>query len=179
MNSVGLANISFPVYRLGLIEPMHEAGISFYFLAKDINYSDAEYQIQVVDDKTRPEPTLAMRRLHLKDAGVTLFALRRAIFFIGDLVKLAKANLWFIDANGLIFQYEKTRKVPLVYKKVKKIIPMPAGGAIIEVEGLAERFKTLFVPSMDQKYAGLLLLDKAHILYGLYDAEYKNTQRAI
>lgn len=178
MNSVGLANIAFPVYRLGLNKPSHDNGVSFYFLGKDIKYSDAEYKIQILDDKNRPEPTLALRRLHLKDVGVTLFTLKRAIFFIGDLIKTAKSGVWFIDSAGLVFEYQKTRNVPLVYKKITKIIPMPAGGAIIEVENLTQRFKTLFLPATP-RYAGLLLVDRAHILYGVYDEAYKNTKRAI
>jgi hypothetical protein len=179
MNSVGLANIVFPVFKLGKIKPMQEHGISFYLLGRDIEYSDAQYQILVVDDKNLPEPTLALRRLKLKCTDAHLFNLKQAIFFIGDLIKIAKNSIWFIDSSGLIFQYEKSRRVPLVYKPIKKITNIVTGGAIVEVVGLSERFKLLFAPKDDEKYAGLLVLDRAHLLYGLYDKEYKNTMRAI
>lgn len=179
MNSVGLASIAFPVFRLGKSKPMQENGISFYLLGKDIDYSDAQYQVLIVDDKNLPEPTLSLRRLRLKAQDVHLFNLKQAIFFLGDLIKVARNGIWFIDSNGLVFQYEKTRRVPLVYKPIKQIINIVTGGAIVEVVGLSERFKLLFAPKDDEKYAGILILDRSHILYGLYDKQYKNTMRAV
>lgn len=169
----------FPVFRLGKSKPMQEHGISFYLLGKDIEYSDAQYQVLIVDDKNLPEATLSLRRLRLKTTDTHLFNLKQAIFFIGDLIKIAKNGVWFIDSSGLVFQYEKSRRVPLVYKPIKKITNIVTGGAIVEVVGLSERFKLLFAPKDDEKYAGLLVLDRSHILYGLYDKEYKNTMRAV
>lgn len=179
MNNIELSNIAFPVFKIGKNKPLFENNIYFYVLGKDLEYSDAEYKILVLDDKNKSGETLALRRLQLKAEGVELYGLSKAIFFLGDLIKLAKKNVWFVDSMGYVFEYEKTKRVPLVYKKIKSITPITTGGALIEVEGLSERFKTLFAPMYDEKYAGLLVMDKAHILYGLYDAAYKNTYRAV
>lgn len=179
MNNIELSNIAFPVFKIGKNKPLFENNIYFYILGKDLAYSDAEYKVLVVDDKNQPGETLAQRRLQLRASGAEVYNLSKAIFFLGDLVKLAKKNIWFIDSLGYVFEYEKTRRVPLVYKKIKSINNIQTGGALVEVEGLSERFKTLFAPMHDQKYAGLLVLDKAHILYGLYDQAYKNTYRAV
>ncbi len=179
MNSLELANIAFPVFRIGKAKPHFENNTYFYILGKDTDYSDAEYKVLVLDDRNAAGDTLAARRLMLKAQGTELYGLNKAIFFLGDLIKLAKKNTWFIDSKGSVFEYEKTRRVPLVYKKIKSITNIVTGGAIIEVDGLSERFKTLFAPTNNETHAGLLVLDKAHILYGLYTQEYKTTNRAV
>lgn len=179
MHNAKLSDISFPVYRIGKNAPVVDNGVSFFILGKDTKYSDAEYQVLIIDDKNIPQPTLALRRLELLKTEERLFNIKQGIFFIGDLIKLAKKNMWFIDATGLIFQYEKSKKVPLIFVRIKTVHKIPTGGAIIEVHGLSERFKVLFAPINDEKYAGLLCLGNSHILYGLYDQQYTNTTRAV
>lgn len=174
-----LSKISFPVYKIGINKPTVEDGVTFFIYGKDTKYSDAEYMIEVVDDTNVPGTNLATRRLHLISNNTKLFKLKIAIFFLGDLIKLAKSNLWFIDSKGFLFQYKKSIKVPLVFSKIKNIIPINTGGSIIEVEGIATRFKTLLAPNDDQRYAAILHWNNAYILYGLYDQKYKNTHRYI
>jgi hypothetical protein len=176
---VSIHNISFPIFRLGITPPTTEGGVTFFLLGKDTEYSDAEYKILIIDDKNRPEPSLALRRLAMKNEGTTLYNLKQAIFFISDLVKLAKGNTWFIDKEGQIFNYQKTERVRLVYKRISKITNMSSGGAIIEVEGVSSRFKTLHRPSAEQVVAGLLLVHNSYILYGLYDKIYDSSTRMI
>lgn len=175
----GLGNISFPVFRVGEKEPNHEAGVSFFLMGANTQESDAEYKLLVVDDKNRPEASLALRRLAMRGEGVSLYALNKAIFFIGDLIKLAKPTTWFIDKEGQLFQYKKSQRVPLVFRKIKRVTRLTSGGAIVEVEGFSQRFKTLFVPELGQTYAGLLLIQRSVILYGLYDQKYSDTVRAV
>lgn len=179
MNTVTLESIAFPVYRLGLNKPDTQDNVTYFLLGADTEYSDAEYKLLIVDDKSKPGDTLAKRRLGLLAEQVPLFALTRAIFFLGDLIKLAKARVWFIDANGVVFNLKKTKTVPLIFKRITRVTNIPTGGAIIEVEGLTTRFKTLFAPKLEQKYAGVLVNGMAHILYGLYEQKFSNTRRAI
>lgn len=179
MIEVGFANIAFPVFRVGVTEPQHDSGISFFLVGKDTTESTAEYNLLIIDDKNCEGADLATRRLKLKTQGVALYALNKAIFFIGDLIKLAKSATWFIDSKGQFFQYKKSRRVPLVFRRITRVTRMPSGGALIEVEGFSHRFKTLFAPTAEQTHAGILLLDKTVILYGLYDAAYDDTIRAI
>lgn len=179
MNTVALDNISFPVYRLGVNKPQTLDKVTFFLMGKDTEYSDAEYKLLIVDDKSVAGDTLAKRRLRLMSRNVGLYSLTKAIFFLGDLIKLAKRKVWFIDAEGLVFNLSKTKMVPLVFKRISKVIHIPTGGAIIEVEGLAARFKTLFAPTIEQKYAALLVDGKSHILYGLYEHKYSDTRRSI
>ena len=179
MNEIGLANITFPVYRIGVEKPSFDKGIAYYVLGKDTEYEDAQYQILVLDDKNIPHESLALRRLHLKKQGVKLYSISKAIFFISDLIKMAKARTWFITSTGEVFQYKKTLRVKLKYLPISKVMPMQNGGAIIEVKGLEQRFKTLFMPYPWQKYAGVLEYNRSIILYGLYDQEYKESYRLI
>jgi len=179
MNEINFSNIAFPVYRVGGLDPLHEDGVSFFLTGLDTTEATAEYRLLIIDDKNCVGQDLAARRLQLRKQGVQLYALKQAIFFIGDLIKLAKAKTWFIDCNGQFFQYKKSRRVPLVFRRVTRVTRIQTGGAIIEVEGFSHRFKTLFAPTTEQTHAGVLMVDRAVILYGLYDQAYDDTIRAV
>lgn len=179
MNEINFSNIAFPVYRVAGQEPQHDNGVSFFLLGTDTTEATAEYKLLIIDDKNVPGEDLAARRLELRKRKAQLYALSMAVFFIGDLVKLAKARTWFVDSTGQFFQYKKSRRVPLVFRRVTRVNRIQTGGAIIEVEGFSQRFKTLYAPTPEQTHAGLLLVDKTVILYGLYDAAYDDTIRAV
>lgn len=133
----------------------------------------------IIDDRNIDKPTLALRRLELMKQKVKLKKLGRAMFFLADFIKIATRTTWFIDSNGKVFQYKKATSSKLIFKKIKNIFPMPAGGAIIEVEGIPSRFKTLYLPPLENTYAGLLKHGMAYILYGTYSDQHKNTRRMI
>jgi len=173
-----LYDISFPVYKLGKRKPIIEEGVSF-FLSVTEKENIVTYVTQIIDDKNISQNSLAKRRLQLLKEGKKLYRLKYALFFIADLLKFTKGATWYIDSTGKIFQYSKTRRVPLVFKRIKKVISIKTGGAIIEVHGLPYRFKTLFKPLIEQKYVGLLYFDNGYILYGFYDKLYDKTTRMI
>lgn len=179
MNQIQLHNISFPVYYIGNKKPLEENKIHYFLYGKNLQFSDAEYKVKIIDDKNEPGDTLAKRRMSLISRNIKLYPLRKAIFFLQDLIKLAKSNVWFIDSLGTVFEYKKSIKVPLVFKKIKTVINIPTGGAIIEVEGISTRFKVLYIPEIDKQYAGILMYKSGYILYGLYDKKYDNTTRTI
>ena len=175
-----LSEISFPVYKLGNTKPIQHETIAFYLFVDDSDNSRAPQDVYlIVDDKAVHGENLARRRLQLQAQGVRLYKLTRAIFFIADMLKLSVGATWFIDSLGKIFEYKKTKKVPLVYKRIKKVIPLSAGGAVLEVEGIAHRFKTLYMPRLEERYVGLLKINNGYLLYGLYDKLYTATTRMI
>lgn len=176
---ISIGNIAFPVFKLGAVAPTIEDKVSFFLIGKDIEYSDAEYRMLILDDKNRPEPSFALRRLALQSEGITLYKLNKAVFFIADLVKLARGTTWFVDKDGQIFDYQKSMRCKLVFKKISRVTPIATGGAIIEVAGESTRFKTLHRPSPEMTVAGLLLIKNSYVLYGLYDRLYDNTTRMI
>lgn len=167
------------MYKIGNEMPMFENGVIFFLFGMDTEYSDAEYKMTFVDDKNRPEPTLGRRRLAMQAEGKTLKKLSSAIFFIGDFLKLAKARVCFIDSAGRVFEYKKTVTVKLVFKRITEVIRLPAGGAIICVQGMNTRFKVLFAPTDVVTHAGLLVLSNSYILYGIYTKQHKDTTRKI
>jgi len=123
--------------------------------------------------------TLGIRRLRILNKGQALQKIGRAIFFLGDLVKIAKRQSYFIDSNGKLFQYKKSMRAKLTFKRLLNVIPIATGGALLEVEGINSRFKCLFAPKTLELYVGVLEFGKSHILYGLYEQPYKSTWRMI
>lgn len=137
------------------------------------------HTFHIIDDRNIDKPTLAERRLVLMKNGAKLYNIKHAIFFIGDLIKLASVGSWFIDNNGRYFQYKKQEFAKLIFKKIVKVIPINTGGSILEVDGIPSRFKTLYAPMPHETWAGVLKLGKKFILYGLYDQQYDNTIRKL
>ena len=174
-----LSEVNFPVYRLGRHGPVIHEGIAFYVHLRECDSGPPEEVYLILDDRNIPHQSLAMRRLHLQKQNVRLFKLKTAIFFIADMLKLSVGATWFIDSSGNIFEYKKSKKVPLMFKRITKLIPIQTGGAIIEVEGVSSRFKTLFTPRLEERYAGLLKIGRGYLLYGLYDKLYTQTTRMI
>lgn len=166
---MNLNDISWPVFILGKKRPIEEESVLFYII------NDKYY---ILDDKTLEADSLAGRRLKLRVNNIQLYKLNRAIFFLGDFIKLAKKGIWFIDSTGEVFTYTKSKFVPLVCKKITKIIPS-VSCSLIEVSGLSVRFKVLFRPTMDEKYAGLLKLGAGYIFYGFYSEHFDSTVRKV
>jgi len=136
--------------------------------------------VRVVDDASIPGTTLGMRGLRLKaDPKVTLFPVRTAIYFLADLVKLAKSTTWFIDNSGRVFHYEKTTRAKLTTRKIKQVLPAAGLGCVFELQGLSSRFKAMQRPGENQHYARVLQLGMAHIFYGFCDAHKPDSWRMV
>jgi hypothetical protein len=172
--------INYPVFRLGIEKPTTIDKVSFFLRQYSSPEGETINRILIIDDKSLPEATLAKRRLIImQDKKVKLKPLGKAVFFLGDLIKLATKNTWFIDSIGNIFQYKKSISTKLIFRKIKGIFHIPSGGAVIEVEGIATRFKTLYSPKDYERYAGILLHNMGYIFYGVYDEPYSDTRRFI
>ncbi len=174
-----LNQVQFPIYHLGHDKPEREGTRVFYTYEVQLSDGDVYVKHLVVDDTSVPGNSLAMRRLQLKNIGIDLAKLRHAVFFLGDMIKLSKGGTWFIDSNGYVFEYRKTKRVPLVFKNISQIIPIKTGGAIVEVQGVGTRFKVLHAPNPQIKYAGLLLVGTGYLLYGLYEDKLMDTVRMV
>jgi hypothetical protein len=175
---MNLLEISWPVFRLGEHKPVVEDNLVYY--SKE--YVDKEslttkIGLRIVDDKSVQGATLGLRRLTI--AGARLFPIRQAMYFLGDLIKIAKQTTWFIDNSGKVFQYRKSSRAKLTAHKIKKVLPLEGMGAIIEVDGLPQRFKCMYAPKPDQYYAGILRWGLGYILYGFYDEQFKATHRLV
>jgi hypothetical protein len=108
-----------------------------------------------------------------------LYPIGTAIYFLQDVIKLAKSTTWFIDSHGQLFQHKKTRRAKLATHRLKQVFPAQGIGCILEVEGLAERFKSLQVPQDTELYAGILSYSGKNLLYGYYSEPIKPTWRLV
>ncbi len=175
-----MSQVSFPVYRLTKNKPENSDGV-LYYCNEYLNVDTAQTHkvVSIVDDTNIREDTLSRRRLRAKNNGAPLYPLRKAVFFLGDFIKMAKSGYWFIDTYGKLFQYKKAARVPLVFRKIKRVIPTKTTGSLLEVEGIPFRFKTLYIIRESMQYAGILEHGPIKILYGVYDKRYRDTWRMI
>ena len=169
--------INWPVFRLGEKEPIIAGGLIFY-RTEYANLDDNTYSdnYKIVDDKSIEKPTLGLRRLVIKDK---LFRISSAIYFISDVIKLAKATTWFIDSHGQVFQHKKSTRAKLQTYRLKQVLPVTGLGCVLEVRGLLERFKSLQVPKPEEIYCGILTYNNNNLLYGYYTEPIKTTWRMV
>lgn len=162
---MNLKMVSFPVYQV--TKPVSREGTELVFL-------DANEDKVYLDDTSIEGETLGLRRLHIKGK---LLPLKDAIYFLKDLTKTSGQ---YIDSKGYLFNYEKSRSVPLIFRKITKVVSIPTGGALIEFEGESPRYKIMYAPNPDEQYIGLLQTSpKAYMVYGLYTELHKDTRRKI
>ncbi len=178
LSSTSLDKITYPVFRLGVHKPIIENGVVFYYYEREVE-GVVTSQYKLVDDKNIDKPTLALRRLQLSLHEVPLYRIDQAIFFLGDLIKIATPHTWFIDSNGKVFKYDKATRAKLCFYLINRNIPINTGGAIIEAKGVPTRFKSLYPPSVHEKYVGLLHFGKSIILYGFYTEKFDDTWRLV
>lgn len=181
MNFTNLKEVSFPVYRISRNRPQNENGVLYYKNTyRHIDTNEIYSVVKILDDQTLKEPNLGRRRLHLDGLGVPLYRLRKAIYYYGDFLRAAKSGYWFIDSSGQVFQYTKTLRAKARCHKIKRIIsPKDSMGSIVEVEGIPERFRTIYMAPKGHRYACLLHLGQSRIYYGSFEQPFKETWRMI
>ena len=172
--------IVYPVYSIiGSAVPSKDGTVTFTYSESVDDEENLTYSFKVIDDSSIVGETLGLRRLRIQANGDKLQKIGKAIFFLGDLIKIAKRSSYFIDSTGRVFQYRKSIRAKLHFKRLTNVIPISTGGALLEIEGLMQRFKCLFQPRTLELYVGVLELNKTHILYGLYEQPYKSSWRMI
>lgn len=177
MTTIKLKEISYPVFKLPSA-PIVEDEIIFYYSEKEVKGETTAF-VSIIDDKSVPGDSLALRRLKILSKGAKLFNLKVAVFFLGDLIKLSSPTTNFIDSNGRLFIYKKSKTVDLKFYRIEKVIPIQTGGAIVSVVGLLMRFKLLNLPSTNSKYVGILHMGMDTIIYGVYEYLPDNTKRRV
>lgn len=163
-----ISEITFPVFVVGTRDPIVKDGVTFYLKEQEHEDGSLSHFAYIVDDTTVQGETLGQRRLHIKAKGDLLKKLGKAIFFIGDLIKISKSTVWYIDSKGKLFKYKKSTAYTVEYYEISKVIPVTAGGSIIAVKGLACRFKVLGNYYINPpKYAAIIRNKSSMHIYGL------------
>lgn len=175
-----LEEINWPVFVLKDEKPVVKDSIIGYSSAMmNLDTNEVVESIEVVDDKNIPGNSLGMRRLNLVVKGASLFSLKKAIYMLGDLVRLVTGRkTWLIDSQGNLFNYIKSTRAPLTCHKIKKVLHATTAGYILEIEGINERFK-LLNDTRKCMYVGIITYNRKRILYGLYEKMFKKTYRLI
>jgi hypothetical protein len=177
MSTIPLREIAWPVFRLGERKPTIENDLVFYSAAYEVE-DQAAVSFRLVDDKSVDKPTLGQRRLVLAQTE-NLYNIRTAIYFLVDLIKLARPTTWFIDSSGRVFQYKKSGRAKLRTYKLKQVLPAAGMGCVVEVEGLSVRFKSIVRPGIDTRYVGILSFNNVHLLYGFFNEPIKDSWRKV
>lgn len=172
-----LQSLVWPVFRLGEREPQQLDGLVFYTKQYlDLEQVKFTNTYRVVDDRNIDKPTLGLRRLQI---GKELFPIGTAIYFLQDVIKLAKSTTWFIDTQGQLFQHKKSTRAKLQTYRIKQVLPAHGIGCVLEIVGLPERFKSLQVPKQTEPYCGILTYNGSNLLYGYYSEPIKPTWRLV
>ena len=175
-----LQAITWPVFKLSEKPPNQHNGLVWFHTEYIDENNDTSLTIKVVDDKNLLQKTLGLRRLVLqKDPKVKLHKISTAIYFLADLIKLAKTTTWFIDNTGKVFQWKKYTRAKLTTKKIRQVLPADGIGCVLEVEGLTQRFKMLQKPQDVHRYAVFLVIHNMYILYGLSETTRKDSWRLV
>ena len=177
---MNLEKVHWPVFKL-LDEEPERCGTKLLYrrLRIDFDTTDLVEIEKVIDDTSVPGATIGARRIVLANQDVKLLKIKKAVYFLSDLVKLAKANSWFIDSSGYHFQYKKSKRCKLVCKKITNILPGKTTGVVLELEGIHSRFKAMRSPEPYEMYAGVLLHSSGYLLYGIYEHKFEDSWRMI
>lgn len=177
MSTIQLQEIAWPVFRLGERKPQRDGSLIYYGSEYEVEETP-RLSFRIVDDLSIDKPTLGQRRLVLKKTE-KLYSIHTALYFLVDLIKLAKATTWFIDSSGKLFQYKKITRAKLQTYKLKQVLPAAGLGCVIEVEGITTRFKSMIRPSVSDKYVGILSFNKVQLLYGFFEEPINDTWRLV
>ncbi len=135
-----LRNVTFPVY------PISDDNLYF----RDGLLTDGGL---IIDDKNMPGATLGIRRLQ------TTHKLKRLTKSIPDITNILKSNkLVFIDSSGAIFRYNKTRFVPVHYRKIKRV-DLHDTHSTMWLVGVNTPFTLKRPPQEGEEWAGVIYLN--------------------
>jgi len=156
-----LVDAEFPVFILSANEIEERDGIVF---------ADG----LCLDDKNVKGDTLGLRRLH--SSYPDMYQLTKAIHDIPTLLKTSSRK--FIDSEGHIFNYEKTRFVPLIYHEIMSIVHKEIA-TIVWLKDVNSPFTIPRPPDPRMKWAGVLYNRTPWLIYEFSEAKKKDTKRKV
>lgn len=157
-----LSKIKFPIYQLSKSAPILKRPPYSYIFQRGA--------YRLLDDSSK-EGNLGVRRLkYLSDEKIvpkhTLARINTPIFRYSDIFQVLNRSNKFIDSSGRIFEYNKTTFYKIKYFKITKFAEIPTG-YYIDVPTIHVRFYLNRIPALEDKYAGIIEIDRGYILYEL------------
>lgn len=141
-----LSDIRFPVYPVPADRIIRRGTTSIAFYRQN----DAEF---ILDDKGVPGTNLGQRRLYLKHIqGERLMRIRKHLKSFPEMIK--SKYRFFIDYNGKVLHYTRTKVLPLRYYKILDFKRFDNGEVLLSVKGLHCKISTIYEPNYS--HVGLL-----------------------
>lgn len=151
------------------------------YIENGIDYINTGIKVWTVDNKNLSGNTLAERRLRIEKED--RYYLTVSIFNLSQLLNYKKGIL-FIDSNGEIFKYKKTRYEKLAYYKVIGKTDIGGGTFALYTEEYTNPFYVSYnlfnkVYDYEEIYIGLLGYHGGQIVYELTTEKKKNARRKV
>lgn len=158
-----LKDIEFPIFAVSNNGKLYSENSILY-------YETPDGKIYTVDNKNL-EGSFAKRRLQIpKDKR---YKFPKTIFNFQGLLKVNYKT--FVDSNGKAFTYKKTKRLKLIYRKVREVQPIEGKGYLVYVVGISYGFLLSASVYHREKYLGLLSINNGYIVYEATDERKKDT----
>jgi len=154
MEPLNLFEFEFPLY--GITKTFKKIWVEF-----NVTYIKTNTGIYVLDNKNIDGDTIGKRRLKIKSSE--LYIPRKIYYNIGQALH-AKSNV-FMDSNGVVFKYKKTKYVPLTYYKVNDVTRAKDGECILTFSQINFSYKINCRKAYSTEYVGILATDFGFIPY--------------
>ena len=156
-----VVNLTYPVFILNTEELSYRDGLLF---ANNL----------VIDDKNQEAPTLGQRRLLTTHK---LYPLKRTLVDFSAIIRSGKK--WFIDSNGVAFEYEKVKYTAVKAHKILRKIPKGSAPVLV-IEKLKFRIAVPRPPPRSFEWALMMYLDRyPWRIFGYSDEKLPDSRRKI
>ena len=166
-NRKNLWDIKFPIFSI-------TENCKRIWTEYKVTYIETQSGVFILDNKNIKGDTLGSRRLLLKNSP--LYFPRTCILNASQLIK-SKHKL-FIDSNGDVFKYIKTKTVPLKYFKIKEIIKND-NTCILTFYKINHSIRLSCRIAYGLKYVGFLITHMGYITYEYSEIEKNDSWRKI
>lgn len=168
-----LTEIPYPIYKIRHYIRIYEDS--------NIVYIETKNNTWILDNKNLPYKSYIQRRLNISE---NLYPLTRVIFTPAQLIRDNSTNKLYITKDGKLIKYTKTIYVPLLYKRINKLIKLNNRYAFIVQDMpsplIISHLEAKLFEEDDYKYIGILET-KAYglIYYEMSKTKKKDTRRKI
>lgn len=129
----------------------------------------------ILDDKNMKGATLGIRRLQTPHEN--LFSLKKSLGTHLGLIKSRDKH--FIDSNGAVFIYERTKMCPVKYHSIREVERKKVA-SLLRLNGIKKKFIIPRPPPSDCGWAGVIYIyNMPWMLYDYSQERLKDTRRKI
>lgn len=170
-----LQDIKWPIYKIGVHEDVYED--------MGVTYIEHSGKVSILDNKNLKGNTLGLRRLLIND----IYNTKGSLLMLSDLldyVRKVPSKYWvFIDNEGNLFRYKKTKYSPLIWREISNA-RIKTNIVLLNVIGI---FQTFELPlnywykfkDKEKLYLGLIKFENFYVIYDISEEHMKDSRRKI